>query len=92
MSDNLNEVKAKVDETVEEFKESKTCKAILGDDGKFTKEDIDRISQDVKESKAGKTVLGEDGKFDKEDIERLSGDAKAAIKNAAGKIKGMFSE
>ena len=92
MGDNMNDIKAKVDKAVEQFKESKTGKTVLGEDGKFDREDIDRISQEVKDSKVGKAVFGEDGKFDKGDVERLTEGAKAAVKDAVDKAKRILSE
>lgn len=90
MSDNMNEIKANVDKAVEQFKESKTGKTILGEDGQFDREDIDRISQEVKNSKVGKAVFGEDGKLDKEDVERLTEEAKAAVKDAVDKARKIL--
>lgn len=90
MDNNINEIKAKVDEVVEQFKESETGKTVLGEDGKFDREDIERISQEVKDSKVGKAVFGEDGKFDKEDIERLTKEAKAAVEDVVDKAKKIF--
>ena len=92
MGDNMNEIKAKVDKAVEQFKESKTGKTVLGEDSKFDREDIDRISQEVKDSKVGKAVFGEDGKFDKEDVERLAEGAKAAVEDAVDKAKKILGE
>ena len=90
MSGNLNEVKTKVDDTVEKMKDSKAGKAVLGEDGKFDKGDVDRLTQEAKDSKLGKTVLGDDGKFNKDDVGRITGEAKAAVKGAVEKIKDMI--
>ncbi len=48
MSDNTNEIKANVDKAVEQFKESKAGKTVLGEDGKFDKEDIERLTEGAK--------------------------------------------
>ena len=92
MGDNMNDIKAKVDNAVEQFRESKTGKTVFGEDGRFDREDLDRISQEVKASKAGKAVFGEDGKFDKEDVERLTEGAKTAVRDVVDKAKRVLGE
>ena len=50
----LNEVaaeaKEKLDETLQKVKDSEVGHAVLGDDGKFGKEDLERLGQDLKDS------------------------------------------
>ena len=77
---------------VEKFKQSGVGQAILGEDGKFDKEDIERMAQNAKDSKLGKAILGEDGKLDKEDFKRISEDAGEAVKGTVDKVKGIFKK
>ena len=71
--------------------------AVLGDDGKFDKEDVSRIAGNVTDGvkdladKAKTAVLGEDGKFDKEDVDRIADSVKEQAKDAVDKIKGLFN-
>lgn len=67
-----------IDKASEKGKDLKD--ALLGEDGKFNKEDITRIADGVK-----KAVLGEDGKFDKDDLNRYAENAAAAGKKLLGK-------
>ena len=45
-----SEAKVKVDETVEKIKESDLGKNVLGEDGKFDKEDVDRLAEGAKKT------------------------------------------
>ena len=76
---------------------------LLGEDGKFDKDDVDRLAASAKEtagkaveafknSGAGKAVLGEDGKFDKDDVDRLAASAKDAADNVVNTVKNFFKK
>ncbi len=79
--------KEKAVEAADKFKESDLGKSILGEDGKFDKDDAQRLAQDLKDSKVGKAVLGEDGKFDKEDVDRITADVTEKAKGLIDKVK-----
>ena len=83
----------------EKFKESSVGKELLGEDGKFDKEDLKRLGDEFAETKVGKAIFGEDGKFDKEDVNRIKDNAVEAAKGAADaakgavdKVKGLFGK
>ncbi len=44
----MSEIKAMIDEVIEQFKGSKTGRTVLGDDGKFDREDVERMSEGTK--------------------------------------------
>lgn len=100
MSDELKEqaqeafekVKEAGTSVAEKFKDSSAGKAILGEDGKFDKDDLTRIGNDLKESKVGKAILGEDGKFDKEDATRIVEDIKVGAQETFAKVKDIFNK
>ncbi|MBR3351350.1 MAG: hypothetical protein IKG35_04470, partial [Erysipelotrichaceae bacterium] len=79
------EMKEKAGKVVEDVKESKAGKAVLGDDGKFGKEDADRIGKSIKE-----TILGPDGKLDVSDASRLANDAVEKGVEILGNIKNSI--
>jgi hypothetical protein len=47
------EVKEKAGEAVEKLKESNLGKSVLGEDGKFDKEDVERLAEGAKEAVKG---------------------------------------
>lgn len=74
--------------TLNAFKESETGKKIVGEDGKFGKDDMDKLANAAKEE-AGKikdAVLGEDGKFDQSDVDRLKGKAESVFNDLKKKF------
>lgn len=87
-------VAKKAEELNEDFKASEVGKKVLGEDGKFDKEDVDRIAAKAKETGKGVVdyVKGEDGKFDKEDITRIADDAVEAGKKVVDKVKDLFDK
>ena len=73
-------------------KASNAGKSVLGEDGKFGKDDMERLNENFKNSGIGKSLLGEDGKFDKDDLSRIGGQVKDAAASAADTVKGMFKK
>ncbi len=87
-------VTKKATELNEDFKKSEVGQKVLGEDGKFDKEDAKRLADAAKEK--GKGVLdyvkGEDGKFDKEDVTRIADEAVEAGKKVIDKVKDLFNK
>ena len=92
ITEELKDVKRKSDVIVQKAKDSKLGKAVLGEDGKFDKEDVDRLTDQFKETKVGKALLGEDGKFDGEDLQRIGGNLKEAGEKAVEKVKELLDK
>mgnify|MGYP003605062325 CR=1 FL=1 len=66
-------------EAGEAFKNSNAGKEVLGDDGKFGKEDVEHLKEDAAAGfqKAKTAIVGEDGKFGEDDKARLKKEADA---------------
>lgn len=81
--DALKAVKEVSSQTIDAFKNSGAGKEILGEDGKFDKDDADHLKQVAGETvnKVKGAVLGEDGKFGVDDKQRLEEPAKNFANN-----------
>jgi hypothetical protein len=81
-------------ETGEAFKNSSVGKEVLGEDGKFGKEDVEHLKQNAGTdfAKIKKEVVGEDGKFGEDDKERLKKDAEALGSMAQQDVSSLFNK
>jgi hypothetical protein len=81
-------------ETVEAFKNSGAGKEVLGDDGKFSKDDMEHLKENAGADfeKAKKAIVGEDGKFGDDDKERLKKEAEALGSMAQKDVSDLINK
>jgi hypothetical protein len=81
-------------EAGEAFKNSEAGKEVLGDDGKFGKDDMEHLKENAGEdfAKLKKTVVGDDGKFGDDDKDRLKKEAEALAGMAGNDINGLLNK